>query len=446
MNAPVLLRPATFAPRRLRIAVIGSGISGSAAAWALDPVHDVTLFEKDARPGGHTATVDVDYDGCRIAVDTGFIVYNETNYPNLTALFAELGIATHASNMSFSLSLDGGVMEWSGDTLSTIFAQKRNLLRPSFLWMLREILRFNRLCLSDRDAGLLGSLSIGDYLLMRRFSPGFTQNYLIPMAAAIWSMSVSRMMEFPAEHFVNFFDNHRLVHRTPHPWRTVTGGARTYLDRLLRPLGRKVRLGCPVRAVRRDPLGVILSLPDGTEERFDKVVFAAHSDQTLAMLSDATPAERQALSTVPYQPNRVILHRDPGLMPKRRKVWASWNYLRSSRDDGEQNVAVTYWMNRLQGIDPAFPLFVTLNPEREPRDDRVFAEFRYDHPQFDGGSMASRGLLASLQGVNHAYFAGAWTGYGFHEDGLTSGLAAAEALGGVIPWRSRLPVFAEAAE
>ncbi|MBB6224199.1 NAD(P)/FAD-dependent oxidoreductase [Rhizobium leguminosarum] len=431
MNAHV--RPAS---RRLKIAVIGSGISGASAAWALDPMHDVTLYESQARAGGHTATVDVDYDGVRIAVDTGFIVYNEPNYPNLTALFAELGIATHASDMSFSLSLDRGRLEWSGGGLSSIFAQKRNLLRPSFLWMIREILRFNRTCLEDRAAGHLASRSIGDYLDWRGFSPGFTNNYLVPMAAAIWSTPSAHMLQFPAEYFVNFFDNHRLIYHRQHQWRTVTGGSRSYLDRLLQPLGERVKLSCGISGVIRSESGVTLIDETGSQRAFDKVILACHSDQTARLLIDATDRERRLLAAIPYQPNRVVLHRDQRLMPQRRKVWASWNYLRSSREDGKAGVAVTYWMNRLQGIDDNFPLFVTLNPDREPDPGMVFAEFTYEHPQFSADAMAAQRGLAAIQGENHCHFVGAWTGYGFHEDGLVSGLAAAEALGGIIPWRT----------
>lgn len=439
--------PSADAGRRLSIAVIGSGVSGTSAAWALAPVHDVTLYEKDHRPGGHTATVDIDYDGTPISVDTGFIVYNEANYPNLTALFAELGVVTHPSSMSFSLSLDEGALEWRGGPFSGLFAQKRNMLRPSFLLMLREILRFNRTCLADRSAGVLGDRSIGDYLNWRGFSPGFTNNYLIPMAAAIWSAPAARMLDFPAERFVQFFDNHRLIYAKPHPWRTVAGGSRVYLDKLLARLGDRLKLNAPVRGIRRDGGRVAVTEADGTLRLFDKVILASHSDQSLALLQDATAEERDLLSAVPYQPNRVILHRDPALMPKREKAWASWNYLRSTKPGADQSVAVTYWMNSLQAIDPACPLFVTLNPDREPAADKVFAEFSYDHPQFDARSVEAQRRLGAIQGDRNTFFAGAWTGYGFHEDGLASGLAAAELLGGIIPWRRppALP-FAEAAE
>jgi predicted NAD/FAD-binding protein len=419
---------------RLKIAVIGSGVSGASAAWALNPLHDVTLYEKETRAGGHTATVDVDYDGTHIPVDTGFIVYNEPNYPNLTALFARLGVATHASDMSFSLSLDQGKLEWSGGGLSSIFAQKRNLVRPSFLLMIREILRFNKTCLIDRAAGHLAARSIGDYLDWRGFSPGFTNNYLVPMAAAIWSTPAAKMMQFPAEHFVNFFDNHRLIYSKQHQWRTVTGGSRNYLDKVLEPLGDRLKLGLGVRAVVRTEGGVTIVDDRGEQRHFDRVILAAHSDQTGRMLADATEQEKRLLAAVPYQPNRVVLHRDPMLMPQRRKVWASWNYLRSSSADGNADVAVTYWMNKLQAIDDRFPLFVTLNPDREPDPRKVFAEFSYEHPQFSADSVHAQRALTDLQGRNGCYFAGAWTGYGFHEDGLTSGLMAAKALGAALPW------------
>lgn len=447
MNAHASHGHPPLSGHRLSVAVIGSGVSGSSAAWALHPVHDVTLYEKDDRAGGHTATVDIDYDGTPISVDTGFIVYNEANYPNLTALFDELDVVTHQSDMSFSVSLDRGRLEWSGDNLATIFAQKRNLVRPSFLMMLREILRFNRICLEDKSAGRLQSMSIGDYLNWRGFSPGFTNNYLVPMAAAIWSSPAAKMLDFPAEHFIQFFDNHRLIYTKPHPWRTVTGGSRNYLEKLLNPLGNRLRLGCGVRSVRRENGKIAIVDEHGEQKMFDKVILAAHTDQTLRMLADATALEKSLLTTIPYQKNRVVLHRDPALMPLRRKCWASWNYLRSVKPCGNQGVAVSYWMNRLQAISNDHPLFVTLNPEREPAADKVFAEFSYEHPLFDGTSMVSQRHLAAVQGENNTYFAGAWTGYGFHEDGLSSGLAAAEALGGVIPWRDRQTMpFQEAAE
>jgi uncharacterized protein len=260
-----------------RIAVVGSGISGASAAWALNPVHDVTLFEADTRAGGHTSTVEIDYDGRPVSVDVGFIVYNELNYPNLTALFAHLGVATHASHMGFSLSLDRGRREWCGETYRSIFVQKRNFFSPSFLWMLREILRFNRECVEDRDSGQLGHDTIGQYLERRRYSASFRDDYLIPIAAAIWSTPRISMLDFPAATFISFFENHRLIHQERPLWRTVTGGSRRYLDRLLAPLGGRIRLGAPVRAITRDAKGVTVNVAGAPPERFDDVVIATHS-------------------------------------------------------------------------------------------------------------------------------------------------------------------------
>ncbi|MDN2580310.1 FAD-dependent oxidoreductase [Aquibium sp. ELW1220] len=424
---------------RKRIAVVGSGISGASAAWALHAGHDVTLFEADARAGGHTATVDVDYDGTTIPVDTGFIVYNELNYPELKALFAHLGVATHESNMGFSLSLDGGRREWSGQTYRSIFAQKRNVFSPSFLWMLREILRFNRQCIQDREAGLLGGVTIGQYLQTRKFSAEFRDDYLIPMAAAIWSTPRVKMLDFPAATFVSFFENHRLIHNERPMWRTVTGGSRSYLEKLLAPLGDRLRLNAPVENVLRDDHGVVVTVRGAAPERFDEVVVASHSDQALALLGDPSPIEEKILGAVAYRPNRVILHRDPRLMPKRRAAWSAWNYMRSSGMDLEKEVCVTYWMNALQGIDASRPLFVSLNPVVEPAAGTVFGEWSFSHPQFDSRALSAQVRLDDIQGVRHTWFAGAWTGHGFHEDGLRSGLKVAEALGGVIPWRRTEP-------
>ncbi|MBO6901881.1 MAG: FAD-dependent oxidoreductase [Rhizobiaceae bacterium] len=415
-----------------KVAIVGSGISGASAAWALAPHADITLYEADGRPGGHTATVDVDHGGEIIPVDTGFIVYNEHNYPELTALFAHLGVRTHESDMGFSLSLDGGKLEWSGSTLSSVFAQPKNLFSPRFLFMLREILRFNAVCVTDRQAGVLHNRTIGEYLDFRSFSAGFRNNYLIPMAAAIWSTPRVKMLDYPADSFISFFENHRLIHWQRPTWRTVDGGARTYLEKLLAPV-HDIRTNSPVKTVIRDSLGVTIWAGESEPERFDQVIIAAHSDQALAMLGDASATEKTLLSAIPYKPNRVVLHRDPRLMPKSRRAWSAWNYLRTSGDD---EVCVTYWMNRLQGIRADKPLFVTLNPVIQPRDELVFGEWSYDHPQFDTRAQAAQIRIDDIQGVRRTWFAGAWTAAGFHEDGLRSGLNAAQALGAKIPWRA----------
>jgi uncharacterized protein len=430
---------------RKKVAIIGSGISGAAAAWALNSVHDVTLFEAAHRPGGHTATVDIDYDGTPISVDTGFIVYNELNYPLLTALFRHLDVKTHASEMSFALSLDDGRLEWSGQSYAALFAQRRNLVSPGFYWMLREVLRFNRQCLVDRASRALDDKTIGEYLRWRGFSARFRDDYLVPMGAAIWSTPRASMLDFPALAFVNFFENHRLIYQDRPEWRTVTGGSKNYLDKLLTPLGRRVRLGEAVLEARREHGKVMLGLSAGRIETFDYAVFSGHSDQTLGILADASEDERAILSAVKFRPNRVVLHRDPALMPRRRAAWSAWNYLRSSRQGGEPEITMTYWMNRLQGIDETKPLFVSLNPEREPKAGTVFGEWSYEHPQFNAAALAAQKRLARIQGRWNCHFAGAWTGYGFHEDGLRSGLEAASALGAPMPWRANARM-AEAAE
>ncbi|ADZ70445.1 NAD(P)/FAD-dependent oxidoreductase [Polymorphum gilvum] len=433
----------------MRIAVIGSGIAGNSAAWALCDRHEVVLYEKRLRPGGHSATVDIDYDGVPIAVDTGFIVYNELNYPNLTALFAHLGVRTEASDMSFALSVDGGAREWAGTSLDTIFAQRRNLASPRFLWMLREILRFNRQCIADRAAGLLAPLSLGEYLALRRFSRAFVDDYLVPMGAAIWSTPASEMFAFPAESFVAFFENHRLVHADRPVWRTVSGGSRTYVQRLLDPLKGQIRLGTPVTAIRRESGQVRVRDASGNEDAFDHAILASHTDQTLAMLADPSEDEARLLSAIRYRPNEVYLHRDPALMPKRRRVWSSWNYMARSDAAAGTDVSVSYWMNRLQNIDPARPLFVSLNPAEPPRPELTFARFTYDHLQFDTAALAAQRQIGTIQGRRNTWYCGAWCGHGFHEDGLASGLAVARAFGAVLPWdigaEGPVPV-AEAAE
>lgn len=421
----------------MRIAVIGSGISGNACAAALSAQHDVILYEKRDRTGGHSATVDVDYDGTRIAVDTGFIVYNDLNYPNFVALLDHLGVKTEASDMSFSVSVGNGDVEWAGTSLATVFAQKRNLASPRFLWMLREIMRFNAASVADLAAGRLAGQSLGDYLSRQRFSRSFIEDYLVPMGAAIWSTPDADLLAFPAETFVRFFRNHRLVNFDRPIWRTVSGGSREYVGRLVAPLAAagRLRLGDPVVEVLREPAGVSVRTASGHVDVFDQVVFAAHSDQVLATLADATDEEAAVLSAVRYLPNRVVLHRDAALMPRRRAVWSSWNYLRRSGYDARGPVQVTYWMNRLQNIPERFPLFVTLNPIEPPADALTFATFEYDHPQFDAAAIEAQRRLPSLQGRDRTWFCGAWTGYGFHEDGLASGLAVAERLGCVAPWR-----------
>lgn len=412
----------------MKIAVIGAGVTGLGAAYALKDVHEVVLYEKDARLGGHANTVTVDYDGSPIDVDTGFIVYNHENYPNLVGLFDALGVATRQTDMSFACA--GGGLEWSSNFPRGVFAQKRNLFNPVFLGMLGDIGRFNARAQSDLVKADFQDLTLSGYLKVRGFTNQFRDRYLLPMGAAIWSTTEGRIGDFPAESFLRFFANHGLLSVNQPKWRTVVGGSRRYVKRIADVLGDRARAGVGVARVRRRPDGRIeVTDSAGHSDRFDHVIFASHPDQTLRMLADADPEERAFLGAIRYSANRAVLHRDPALMPRRRAAWGSWSYV-----SGEGASYVTYWMNQLQNLDPARPLFVTLNgPDPDPA--LTFAAFDYDHPQFDAAALAAQRQFGRIQGRGGVSHAGAWLGYGFHEDGLTSGVKAALALGGEVPWR-----------
>ena len=437
----------------MRIAVVGTGIAGNAAAWALSRRYPVTVYDRELRPGGHSHTVTIDYDGTPVAVDIGFIVYNELNYPDLAALFAKLDVETVDSCMSFAVTADAGRFEWMGggttwaETAKGLFAQPSNLLSPSYLWMLRDILTFNDASIADYAAGRLAGLTLGEYFARAKFAPRLLTDYLAPMGAAIWSAPAHRLLDFPAENFVAFFNNHRLLQYDRPVWRTVKGGSQRYVEKLTAAFRDRMRLGCAVTAIERKPHGVVVHDSHGHHEAYDHVVIAAHSDQALDMLEDADAGERSVLGDIRYAPNTVYLHRDPRLMPKRKHAWASWNFLRWKREDTALNdVAVTYWMNRLQGLDADKPLFVSLNPPFAPDPALTFGRYLCEHPQFDAKAFAAQARLPDIQGRRHTWFCGAWTGYGFHEDGLRSGLAVAEALGATVPWRTPEPALAEAAE
>ncbi len=437
----------------MRVAVIGTGIAGNAAAWTLSKRYPVTVYDREIRPGGHSHTVTIDYDGTQIAVDIGFIVYNELNYPDLTALFAHLGVETVESCMSFAVTADAGRFEWKGggknwrETARGLCAQPQNVLSPSYLRMLLDVLTFNRESVTDYAAGRLTELSLGDYFRARKFAPRLLTDYLAPMGAAIWSAPATEMLDFPAENFVAFFNNHRLLHYDRPVWRTVKGGSRCYVEKMISTFRDRLRLGCAVTSIERTPHGVVVHDSHGGRDSYDHVVIASHSDQALAMLSDADTSERAVLGAIGYASITVYLHRDIRLMPKRRRAWASWNFLRWEREGTAVNdVAVTYWMNQLQGIEHDKPLFVSLNPPFEPAPELTFGKYKCDHPHYNATAFAAQKRLGEIQGRRHTWFCGAWTGYGFHEDGLRSGLAVAEALGATVPWRAPPPELAQAAE
>ena len=407
----------------MKIAIIGSGISGNVAAHILSKSHDVTIYDKRERAGGHSATKDIDYtgNGDWMSVDTGFIVYNELNYPGLVKLFEELKVDTEASDMSFGFSSNRGTFEWSGQSIASVFAQKRNWVNPFFWLMLRDIFKFNRLAKQDHESGTLGSESLGHWLKRNRMSRIFINRYLLPMGAAIWSTPADEILNFPAASFLQFFYNHRLINKDRPQWRTVTDGSRQYVEKITAGYKNCLRLSAEVTAIKRHNYGVDVTA-NGETETYDQIVLAAHSDQSLAMLSDASKQEQNILSAIRYLPNDVYLHRDHKLMPKRANVWSAWNYISQDRNGRDPVMSVSYWMNRLQNIDYSKPVFVTLNPPVPPAPDMTFGHYVYDHPQFDGAALDAQKRLPTIQGVNRTWYCGAWCGYGFHEDGLQSAL------------------------
>ena len=416
-----------------RTAIIGAGISGLGAAFALSKTHDVTVFEAEPRLGGHARTLEAGRDR-KVPVDTGFIVFNYRNYPLLTGLFAELDTPVKKSDMAFAASIDGGRIEYGLHSTPAIFAQKSNLARPGFWRMLADIPRFNRgvKALADEPG-----LTLGVALDRLNMGQWHRQYFLLPLSGAVWSASPEQMLDFPLATFVRFFENHGLLTVNDQPqWHTVDGGSRVYVAQLaaaIRANGGEIHMGAPIECVSRND-GAVMVKPAGQEaQTFDDVVFACHSDQALALMDDPDPDEQRILGAMRYAPNKVILHDDPSVMPKRRVCWASWNY-QGKANITDPDMTVTYWMNRLQGIPDDVPLFVTLNPSTPIRDEYVFDETVLSHPVFDQPAIDAQAALPGIQGRRNTWLCGAYSRYGFHEDGLLSAVTVARAMGATPAW------------
>ena len=406
----------------MRIAIVGGGIAGLVAAHLLHPDLDITLFEANDYLGGHTHTVPVTTASGQWPVDTGFIVYNERNYPAFTALLARLGVATQRTSMSFSVRSDASGLEYNGSSLNQLFGQRSNLLRPSFYRMAADILRFGRHApLAVRDGAARATL--GEYARAAGYSDRFLAHYLVPMASALWSQPQQQVLEMPLAFLVRFLDNHGMLHVTGRPeWRVVRGGSARYVEALTRSFASRVRIACPVRRVRRLPDGVMV---DG--ERFDEVVLACHADQALALLEDPSDAEREILSTIRYQANDVVLHTDASFLPRRRRLWAAWNY--HLERDPAAPAAVTYNMNILQSLPSPETFCVTLNRAAAVAPDRIVRRLTYHHPVFTSAAVRAQARHADISGRRHTHYCGAYWGNGFHEDGVASAYTVARAIG-----------------
>ena len=416
----------------MKIAIIGTGISGLTAAHLLHRRHDLTIFEAGTYPGGHSHTVDVVQDGESFAIDTGFMVYNPANYPNFIKVLKSIGVMGRPTQMSFSVHNAQNGLEYCGSNLNTIFAQRRNLIRAGFYRLLMDVFRFNRLGKQMLRMGVSPRLSLGQLLDIERFSTIFQENYLLPMGGAIWSASTGAMRSFPAGHFLRFFENHGLLSVSSQPqWHTIQGGSRQYVRSLIKPFAHRIRLNTPVRSIQRDEKGAWIRTVDGEAEHYDRVVIATHSNQALHMLADPTPQEQTILAAITYQPNEVVLHTDRQLLPRSRRAWAAWNY--HIADEPGERATVTYNMNILQGLQSRAPFCVTLNQTGLIDEAKVLGRYVYDHPVFNEAAFAAQARKAEIS--NHqrnTFYCGAYWGYGFHEDGVNSGLDVAAAFGEVL--------------
>lgn len=422
------------------IAIIGTGISGLACAYFLsrNKNHEVTLFEKENRIGGHSNTLMVEENGKRIPIDSGFMVYNEVTYPLLTRLFQELGVATKPTTMSFSVQHCGENLEYNGTNLDLLFVQRRNLLRPRYWRMLGQIARFHKESIEELENPRFAEMPLRDYVLERGYGEDFLQWYLSPMAAAVWSSPPERIEEFPVRTLLRFWHNHGFMGRhTHHPWRTVVGGSRSYVDKLSTPFRDNIHQEADIQKISSLPSGVHIDFKNGTSQLFDEVIIAAHGDQALALIKDPTPLEHELLSCFRYQHNDVYLHTDPRFMPKRRRAWASWNYRIDCNNEGDKVYSTHYWMNELQGVSQQQDYFVSVNPPSIPQEPFLKHHLLYEHPLFDVKAVAAQQRLAALHAAGEKtgrYFCGAWQRYGFHEDGLYSAIKVCTAILGHDPW------------
>lgn len=427
-----------FVDSNKKVAVIGSGISAISAAWFLCQKHQVVVFEKNARLGGHTNTVSVKEAGKTVNVDTGFIVFNRPNYPNLTKLFKHLNVKTQNTDMSFAVTLNNGEIEYSGTDINGLFAQRKNVFSWAHWSMIFEILRFNKLAKNDLASNQTLDLSLGEYLAQNGFSSKMQNHYLLPMAAAIWSCPVEVMMSFPTRSFLQFFENHGLLNVEDRPqWETVVNGSKTYLDAIVNNADFDIRLNSPVIKVEKTSQGLLVECQGQAPELFDEVVFGCHADETFQILSADLKPQFSLLEHFNYQENIAYLHTDSALMPTTKRAWSSWNYLRDTRAE-EDRVAVSYWMNLLQNLESEIDYFVTLNPIKKPAKDKTIAEIVYQHPVFDQAAMKAQQELMSLQGKEHIWLCGSYFGYGFHEDGLTSAINMVEQWGIKPYWENAL--------